>query len=681
MFNAILVANRGEIACRVMRTARRLGVRTVAVYSDADVDAMHVAMADEAYRIGPAEAKASYLSIENVLRAARESGTEAIHPGYGFLAENADFADSVRGAGLTFVGPSGDAIRAMGSKSAAKAIMEAAGVPVVPGYHGTAQSLKVLREAAAEIGYPLLIKAVAGGGGKGMRIVETTEAFADAVESARREASSAFGDDSILIEKYLSRPRHVEMQVFADSHGSVIHLFERDCSIQRRHQKVIEEAPAPGVDLELRRRLGDAAIAATRAIGYEGAGTIEFLLSDTADIYFMEMNTRLQVEHPVSEMITGIDMVEWQLRVAAGESLPAAAGELEIAGHAFEARLYAEDPDRDFLPATGQLRHLRFPQENHHVRIDTGVRKGDEIGIHYDPLIAKIVVWDSDRANALRRFRRSLAEVQVVGLTTNAAFLGAVAGHPAFSAGDVHTGFITEHHSQLFPENQTVSARFFALASLYVMLGRDREARSVAARSSDAYSPWHSTSGWRLNDDNHHVLTFRDGDRTVDVTIHYRSEAILIDIPGESLPISAAGEIDENGDLFADLDGVRLRTTVVRRDDEMTIMCAGASHHLILDDPAKRASLQEASGGGLKAPMPGKVVAINTLSGETVSRGATLLVLEAMKMEHAITAPADGTVAEIHYGIGEQVEEGVELVSFVNEGDGDEGEIVDEISE
>ncbi|MBK8908002.1 MAG: ATP-grasp domain-containing protein [Rhodospirillales bacterium] len=677
MFSAILVANRGEIACRIMRTARRLGVRTVAVYSDADADAMHVAMADEAYRLGPAEAGASYLCVDAVLKAASAAGAEAIHPGYGFLSENAAFADAVREAGLTFIGPPADAIRAMGSKSAAKAIMEAAGVPVVPGYHGSDQSPAVLAEAAAEIGFPVLIKAVAGGGGKGMRIVDAADAFPDAVGSARREARAAFGDDHVLIEKYLKRPRHVEMQVFADRHGSVVHLFERDCSVQRRHQKIIEEAPAPGVDARLRARLGEAAVAAARAIGYEGAGTIEFLLSQGGDFYFMEMNTRLQVEHPVTEFITGVDLVEWQLRVAAGEPLPDAASTLAISGHAFEARLYAEDPDRDFLPATGVLRHLRFPEESQHVRIDTGVREGDEIAIHYDPLIAKLIAWDTDRTRALSRLRTALAGVQVVGTTTNVGFLSAVAAHPAFAAGDIHTGFIDQHRSQLLPEAAPVTARFLALASLHVLLGRDREVRTQAARSRDPYSPWHSTAGWRLNDDNYHVLTFRDGERAIDVTVHYRSAAILLEMPGEAAPISASGEVDADGNLFADLDGVRMRATIVRLGNDLTILCGGASHRLSLDDPALRSSLQEAAAGGLMAPMPGKVIAVNAAPGDAVARGATLIVLEAMKMEHAITAPADGTIAEIRYRVGEQVEEGAELVTFVEEAAGEAADATD----
>ncbi len=672
MFDKILIANRGEIACRVIRTAKRLGVRTVAVYSDADAGAQHVAMADEAYCIGPAEARLSYLDAERVLEVAGRSGALGIHPGYGFLSENAGFAEACRDAGFIFIGPPPDAIRAMGSKSEAKAIMEAAGVPVVPGYHGDGQDPETLAKAAADVGYPVLLKAVAGGGGKGMRVVDDPGALTAALELARREAQAAFGDSAMLVEKYLVRPRHVEVQVFADRHGNVVHLFERDCSVQRRHQKIIEEAPAPDIDTALRRRIGEAAVDAARAIGYEGAGTVEFLL-DGGDFYFMEMNTRLQVEHPVTEMITGVDLVEWQFRVALGQPLPLRQDDLAINGHAFEARLYAEDPSRDFLPAAGTLRHLRFPAEGPHVRIDGGVREGDEVGIHYDPLIAKLIVWDADRASALRRLRRALEGVQVVGVTTNTGFLAALAGHPAFAAADLDTNFIARHRADLFPESRPASPRVLSLACLDVLLRRDREAGSAARRSADPHSPWHFTNGWRLNDDNYHVLTFRDGDATAEVTVHYRPDGILLQLPGGEEPIKAAGEIDEAGDLIADLGGARVKATVVRHAKELTIICGGASHVLELDDPAARAELQEPSGGSLKAPMPGRVAVVKVKAGDVVSRGATLMVLEAMKMEHAVTAPTDGTVARVHYDVGEQVEDGAVLVSFEDDDPGADG--------
>lgn len=669
MFGTVLIANRGEIACRVIRTARRLGIKTIAVYSEADEGSLHVAMADEAYLIGPAEAKDSYLRVDRILEAAERSGAEAIHPGYGFLSENAEFAEACAAAGVVFIGPSPAAIRAMGSKSAAKAIMETAHVPVVPGYHGAAQDLAVLRRAAEEIGFPVLIKAVAGGGGRGMRIVASPEDLENAVEAARREASSAFGDGTLLLEKYLVRPRHVEVQVFGDRHGNVIHLFERDCSVQRRHQKIIEEAPAPGVDKSLRARLGQAAVDAAHAIDYEGAGTVEFLLDQDGSFYFMEMNTRLQVEHPVTEMISGVDLVEWQLRVATGEPLPLKQDGVNASGHAFEARIYAEDPARDFVPAAGQLRHLRFPSEGPHVRVDAGVRQGDAVGVHYDPLIAKLVVWDGTRDAALSRLRAALAEVQVVGPATNVSFLSAVAGHAAFAVSDLDTRFIERHHGDLFPETGEVSSRFLALACLDVLLRRALEARTAARQSTDPYSPWHSTAGWRLNDDNYHVLTFLDGDATKDVTVHYRGSHVLLELPGRAEPMAAWGELEDCGDLVARLDGTRVRTTVVRHGDDITIMFGGTSHRLRIDDPAARAELQEPQAGLLTAPMPGKVAAVLARPGEFVTRGTTLLVLEAMKMEHAVTAPADGIVSAIHYEEGEQVVEGAELISFANEGD------------
>ena len=472
MFRKILIANRGEIACRVIATAHRLGIATVAVYSDADAQARHVALADEAWPIGPAPARDSYLNIARIIDAARRSGAEAIHPGYGFLSENADFAEACARAGITFIGPPPEAIRAMGSKAAAKALMQRSGVPLVPGYHDEAQDAATLRAAAERIGYPVLLKASAGGGGKGMRIVEQPDALAAAIESAQREAAASFGDDRLLIEKYLTRPRHIEIQVFADTHGNCVSLFERDCSIQRRHQKVLEEAPAPGMDPARRRAMGEAAIAAARAVGYVGAGTVEFIAEGGA-FYFMEMNTRLQVEHPVTELITGQDLVEWQLLVAAGEPLPLTQDELAISGHAIEARVYAEDPARDFLPSIGRLDHLRQPDETAHVRVDTGVRQGDAITPYYDPMIAKLIVWGEDRTAALRRLAGALAAYEVVGVHTNLGLLRGVATHPAFAGAELDTGFIARHAEVLLPdaaalpaETQRVVLAAAALAAL-----------------------------------------------------------------------------------------------------------------------------------------------------------------------------------------------------------------------
>jgi 3-methylcrotonyl-CoA carboxylase alpha subunit len=662
MFDTILIANRGEIACRIIRTARRLGIRTVAVFSDADAAAPHVDLADAACRIGPAPARESYLCPDPIIDAALRFGAQGIHPGYGFLSENAAFAEACADAGLVFIGPPPDAIRAMGSKSAAKQIMDQAGVPLVPGYHGMDQAPEVLRDAAGRIGYPVMIKASAGGGGKGMRVVRDAATFDEALAAAKREALAGFGDDRILLEKYLPRPRHVEIQVFADSCGSVLHLFERDCSIQRRHQKILEEAPAPGLDPELRSRMGAAAVAAARAIGYVGAGTVEFLLDEDGSFYFMEMNTRLQVEHPVTEMITGQDLVEWQFMVACGRPLPYTQDQLSISGHAMEARIYAEDPQRGFLPATGTLRHLRTPRENAHVRIDSGVREGGEIGIHYDPMLAKLIVWDRDRDGVLRRMAAALREFQVVGVTTNLEFLAALVSHPAFAAAELDTGFIDRHRAELFPESSAITDQVLALASLDVLLRRSVEAEQAAAESADPWSPWHQTSGWRMNVDNHHVLNFRDREANISIVAHYRPDGYLLELPGGGLLVM--GSLDDNGDLLADLGGARCRATVVHHGGDLVIVSQGRSRCLSLHDPLTQVGDEEVEGGRLTAPMPGRIVAVLVEPGATIAKGTPLVIMEAMKMEYTIAAPRDGVVAEIHYAVGAVVNEGAELLAF-----------------
>ena len=665
MFDKILIANRGEIACRVIRTAKRLGIRTASVYSDADSASLHVALADEAYRIGPAPARESYLKADAILEAAARSGAQAVHPGYGFLSENAGFAEACTGAGIVFIGPPAAAIRSMGSKSAAKEIMKGAGVPLVPGYHGANQDPGFLRQEADRIGFPVLVKASAGGGGKGMRAVLRAADFDDALAGARREALASFGDDRVLLERYLTRPRHVEIQVFAEAGGNVVHLFERDCSIQRRHQKVLEEAPAPGVKAGLRAEMGAAAVAAARAIGYVGAGTVEFLLDEDGSFYFMEMNTRLQVEHPVTEMVTGQDLVEWQIRVAAGEPLPRTQKELAIGGHAIEARIYAEDPARGFLPSTGRLAHLRTPGESANVRIDTGVRQGDEVSIHYDPMIAKLIVWDSDRAGALRRLRQALADCQVVGVTTNIGFLERVAAHSAYAAGELDTGFIERHRAGLFPDPRPATDRTLALACLDVLLRRAEEAKRAACASRDPYSPWHLTSGWRLNFDNHHYLHLLDGERKILVTVHYCPEGYLLDLPEGALLVR--GERDAAGDLLADLGGARLKATVVRHGNVLTVMEQQGSHTLAVHDPYALTGEVEETGGRLTAPMPGKVVAVMVEAGERVERGRPLMILEAMKMEYTIVAPRGGLVARLNYAVGSPVSEGSELLALDEE--------------
>lgn len=660
MFHKILIANRGEIACRVIKTARRLGIATVAVYSDADAKALHVRMADEAVRLGPAPAAESYLLAEKVLEACRQTGAQAVHPGYGFLSENARFAEMCAAAGVVFIGPPVAAIEAMGSKSESKRIMEAAGVPLVPGYHGADQSDGVLTEAAERIGYPVLVKASAGGGGKGMRVVRRAEELAAAMAGARREAKAAFGDDALLIEKFLDHPRHVEMQVFGDSHGNYVHLFERDCSLQRRHQKVIEEAPAPALPPEVRARLGKAAVAAARAVSYVGAGTVEFLYQD-GDFFFIEMNTRLQVEHPVTEMITGQDLVEWQLRVASGQPLPCKQADLRVNGHAFEARVYAEDPQKDFLPATGTLTHLRPPAEGAGVRVDTGVVAGDAVSIHYDPMIAKLVVWDHDRPSALRRLRAALAAYQVVGVATNLAFLSAVAAHPAFEGVEISTKFIDTHREALIPESTPASDTVLAYAALDVLLRRAEAARAQAQGSRDPSSPWHQTTGWRMNGDNHQEIVFLDGENAHKIVVHYAGEGWRLDLPGGS--VEARAERDSHGDVIADLGGLRRKATVVcLGNGERVILADGVPHRLILEDPAARSGDQEGAAGSLTAPMPGKVIQVLVATGQSVTRGQALLVLEAMKMEHTITAPVDGTMTEVLVQAGDQVGDGDVLV-------------------
>ncbi|CCG41229.1 acetyl/propionyl/methylcrotonyl-CoA carboxylase subunit alpha [Magnetospirillum molischianum] len=661
MFSKILIANRGEIACRVIRTAQRMGIATVAVHSDADAGSAHVALADEAWAIGPAPSRESYLRADTLIDVARRSGAEAIHPGYGFLSENADFAEACAAAGLIFIGPPVAAIRAMGGKSEAKALMERAGVPLVPGYHGMDQDAAVLAAAADKIGYPVLIKASAGGGGKGMRVVETPDAFAADLAAAKREAAGSFGDDRVLIEKYLARPRHVEIQVFADGFDNAVSLFERDCSIQRRHQKVVEEAPAPGMAPDLRRRMGDAAIAAARAIGYRGAGTVEFLLEPDGSFYFMEMNTRLQVEHPVTEFITGLDLVEWQLRVAAGQALPLGQDDLAIRGHAIEVRLYAEDPDAGFMPATGRLDHLRFPVTGPHLRVDSGVRQGDRISVHYDPMIAKLIVWDEDRAGAVRRLRSALAATEVAGLTTNIAFLASIAAHPAFAEADLDTGFIERHRAQLLPSVRPVSDDVLALVCLGLLLERRAVAGREAAASSDPHSPWALCDGWRLNDDAHDNLHLRHGETDISVPLIYRPWGYELMLPGG--PVEARGSLTADGRLSAEIGPVRRHAGYVRRGAELSLFLDGGAHRLVVVDPLPSDEPEEPE-TGVVAPMPGTVVAVLVEAGAKVVQGQPLVVMEAMKMEHTLKAPANGTVSDLHFAVGALVDEGDSLVAF-----------------
>ena len=647
MFHSLLIANRGEIAIRVMRTAARLGIRTIAVYSDADANAAHVAMADEALRIGAAPVAESYLRAEAILAAAKASGAEAIHPGYGFLSENAEFAEACAEAGIVFVGPPPSAIRAMGLKDRAKALMRDAGVAVVPGYMGDDQSTDHLAKEAGKIGYPVLIKAVAGGGGKGMRRVDAAGEFVAALNGAQREAKSAFGDDRVLIEKYVTRPRHIEVQVFADGHGNAVHLFERDCSLQRRHQKVIEEATAPGMPPAMRAAMGAAAVKAAKAVGYVGAGTIEFIADASEGLkpdrfWFMEMNTRLQVEHPVTEAVTGLDLVEWQLRVAAGEQLPKAQKDLKPHGHALEARLYAEDPKTGFLPSIGTLERLHLPQAENGIRIDSGVREGDAVTPFYDPMIAKLIAWDETREAAAAKLAHALSESQIAGVRTNAAFLIRCLRHPDFIAGDIDTGFIERHRDALLPPAAAPRPEILAQAALFVMRERARGAHG---------DPWDAQDGFRLSGAAREVIEFLDGDTRNFVELaHRRGGAVSVAV--ESVPV----------------DGQHGRAAVMRlASGEIAVMEAGETFVFALYDPFAAAESAGAATDRIKSPMPGKIVQILVKPGDSVTRGQPLAVLEAMKMEHTLAAPGDAVVEAIDVTTGDQVGEGASIVRFAVE--------------
>jgi len=660
MFSSVLVANRGEIACRVFRTARAMGLRTIAVYSEADAEAPHVQEADEAVLLGPAPARESYLDAKKVLAAARAAGAEAIHPGYGFLSENAEFAEAVAKAGLVWIGPPPAAIRAMGLKDAAKKLMADAGVPVTPGYHGEDQSPERLSKEAGKVGFPVLIKAIAGGGGKGMKKVEKAGDFADALASAQREAKAAFGDDRVLIEKYVTRPRHIEVQVFGDSHGDVVHLFERDCSLQRRHQKVIEEAPAPGMDAATRKAVTDAAIRAAKAVGYVGAGTVEFI-ADASDglradrIWFMEMNTRLQVEHPVTEAVTGLDLVEWQLRVAAGEPLPLKQKDITLDGWAMEARLYAEDPARGFLPSIGPLDHFRLPQSDE-VRVDTGVEEGGEVSQYYDPMIAKLIVHAETRELAAETLALACREVEVWPVRTNAAFLARCLDHPDFLEGEVDTGFIPSREATLTGGQASSDAVIAALA----LAAEDAAATLGLPAEGDRLSPWQATPdglyGFRLN---------------AEPFTRHRVEIEGETVAGRARPYMAgqwrwlvehAGRFEEAAVLHEQvLIGEGRALGFVRSAEGVVLFDDGQAIEIRESEIASSHASEDVATGALTAPMPGRIVAVQVKAGARVAKGASLVVLEAMKMEHALTAPFDGVVTEVPVKAGQQVAEGALL--------------------
>jgi 3-methylcrotonyl-CoA carboxylase alpha subunit len=661
MFSKILIANRGEIACRIIRTARRLGIRTVAVYSDADAKAMHVAMADEAVRIGPPPPRESYLSIARVIEAARASGAQAIHPGYGFLSENAEFAEACATAGIVFIGPSAAAIRAIGDKAAAKTIMQRAGVPTVPGYHGAAQDAARFAAEAERIGYPLLIKAAAGGGGRGMRLVLGPAELAAALDSARREAEQAFGNGALILEKYLARARHIEVQVFGDAKGAIVHLFERDCSAQRRHQKVVEEAPAPRLSAALRSALAEAAIAAARAVKYTGAGTVEFILQDDT-FYFIEMNTRLQVEHPVTEMITGHDLVEWQIRIASGEPLPAMQGQISARGHAIEARLYAEDPARDFAPTSGMLQRLRLPAAANDLRIETGVREGDDIPIYYDALLAKIVAFGAERDAARRRLEAALAEIEIAGIAHNRDFLLRLLRHRDFVAGAIDTGSIERHRAALVLPLAAASAAAIVAATLAWLTPVDDDAAQAA---QDAHSPWRARDGWRLSGERAGEYAMRWLDHGIErkVAMRFGPEGLRLTI--DETIVEAKLLRREGMRLAFACDGARYEASVERHGSELRVALDGGSCRLRALDPLARAAGAQLDPARLVAPVHGRVLDVLVAAGMKVRRGQPLILLECMKLEYRVTAPVDGRVEALNYAAGDVVEEGALLLKFV----------------
>ncbi|PRB80931.1 acetyl/propionyl/methylcrotonyl-CoA carboxylase subunit alpha [Pseudomonas sp. MYb185] len=628
--DTLLVANRGEIACRIMRSAKAMGLTTVAVHSEADQQARHAREADVRINLGGAKPAESYLRIDLLIEAAHLSGAQAIHPGYGFLAENAEFARAIEQAGLIFLGPPASAIEAMGSKSAAKALMEQAGVPLVPGYHGEAQDLETFRTAAARIGYPVLLKATAGGGGKGMKVVEHEAELAEALASAQRESQSAFGDPRMLVEKYVLKPRHVEIQVFADQHGNCLYLNERDCSIQRRHQKVVEEAPAPGLTAALRKAMGEAAVKAAQAIGYVGAGTVEFLLDERGEFFFMEMNTRLQVEHPVTEAITGLDLVAWQIRVARGEPLPLTQQQVPLNGHAIEVRLYAEDPDNDFLPATGTLELYREAAAGPGRRTDSGVAEGDSVSPFYDPMLGKLIAWGENREEARLRLLAMLDETAIGGVRTNLAFLRRVLGHPAFAAAELDTGFIPRHEAELLPPPSELPEAFWQQAGeLFV------DTSPARRRADDPSSPWSSSNGLRLGLPAHSTLHLRCQDQQRRLSIDHQPPADTGRPP-----------------------------RCIRKQDTLYLQWRGEWHAVTRFDPIAEVDASHQQAGGMTAPMNGSIVQILVEVGQQVAAGTTLVVLEAMKMEHSIRAPQPGTVKSLFCSEGEMVSEGAVLLEM-----------------
>jgi 3-methylcrotonyl-CoA carboxylase alpha subunit len=664
MFKKILIANRGEIACRVIQTCKRLGIQSVAVYSDADRRARHVSLADEAFHIGGPRPAESYLRSDVILDVARKCGAQAIHPGYGFLSENADFARACNAAGFAFIGPTPDAIDAMGSKSAAKALMEKAKVPVVPGYHGDEQEPNFLATEAKRIGYPVLIKAIAGGGGKGMRLVEKQNDFLSQLEAAKREAKNSFGDDTVLIERYVQGPHHIEFQVFGDSHGNVVHLFERECSIQRRHQKVLEETPSPFLDEALRKKMGDAAVAAAKAINYSNAGTIEFIVGEDREFFFMEMNTRLQVEHPITEMTTGLDLVEWQLRVASGEPLPLRQEEITRSGHAIEVRICAENPANQFLPEVGPLHRFAYPTGLEGIRVDTGVVEGDEISIYYDSMIAKLIAYGVHRQHAQQKLVAALAQTAVIGVKTNIDFLAKVAREPDFSLGKVDTHFIAQHSASLLSTPKKAPHRALIFAAVSRVRANEVIARDRLLASNDPYSPWGIANGWRLNGAGAQALLFADplSNLTREIRVRRSVNGYAIEIDERSYAVSTQ---EENGkELKLTIDGNVSSALVLRHKDHYLADMNGERYEFIAMQPFAFEHAEESTSGRLTALMPGRIVKVMVSTGDIVANGQPLLIMEAMKMEHTIHSPREGKIEKVFYKVDDIVAADAPLFAF-----------------
>ena len=660
-FTSLLIANRGEIACRIVRTARRMGLYTVAVYSEAEPSAQHVQVADEARLLGPAPARESYLNIERIIGAAKASGAEAIHPGYGFLSEKPEFAEACEVAGLIFVGPPASAIRAMGSKSAAKALMEKAGVPVVPGYHGEAQDIETFAREAKRLGFPVLLKAVAGGGGKGMRVVRSAKELEAAAMGAKREAASAFGDGRLLLEKFVERPRHIEVQVFGDTHGGIVSLFERECTLQRRHQKVIEEAPSAALTDDRREPLYEAARKAAAAIGYVGAGTVEFVAGET-DAYFIEMNTRLQVEHPVTEMITGLDLVEWQLRIAMGGALPLRQDQIARRGHAIEARLYAEDAAAGFLPSTGLISHWHMPREGHDLRIDTGFGQGDQVSQYYDPMLAKVIARAGTREAALARLRGALLTVEIAGPATNAPFLARLLSETAVLTNAVDTGYIERERAGLGDGPAPLCALHLAAACAAVLHGEAERTRRDAA---DPHSPWAEAGAWTLSASRKRRLQFRDkaGALHTAVLIQTR-DGLVLEAEGTSQVFKFALARGEKSRFTVTLGEASRAMTVLFADYGVTVFDGPEAIKLMLMQPFEAEAIGAEPEAGPIAPMPGTILSLLAKPGETLDAGAPMLIMEAMKMEHTLRFPARGRVARYLCAVGDFVAEGAALAEF-----------------